>query len=201
MGVGIYKTTLGLNLATDSRWANISELNIEDLLVDHAWCEQKAAMSGMALITQFADREKLLEVIVPIVAEEWSHFRMVLAEMKKRGINMKPKRIDKYVAELNKLERKGDKIDRQLMDKLLINAMIEARSAEKFKLLSEQIKDQELRIFYHELMLSEAGHYRSFINLAKEYMPDNVVDNRWKEMLIDEAIIISKIGVRAGEFH
>ena len=195
------KTTLGLNLPTDPRWVDVAQMNLEEILIDHAWCEQKAAISGMSLIVQFAEREKLLEIITPIVAEEWAHFRMVLAEMKKRGIKMKPKRIDKYVAELNKLERKGDKIERQLMDKLLINALIEARSAEKFKILSNHIPDQELSIFYHDLMISEAGHYRSFIDLAKEYMPSTEVEARWKEMLAAEAIIISNLGVIEGAFH
>jgi tRNA-(ms[2]io[6]A)-hydroxylase len=197
----IDKTTLGLHLPTDPRWIEAATLSIEEILIDHAWCEQKAASTGISLIVQFGEREKLVEVLTPIVAEEWAHFRMVLREMEKRNIKLGHKRVDTYVVELLKLERKGDKIERQLMDKLLLSALIEARSAEKFKILSKNISDESLRDFYHELMVSEAGHYRTFIDLAKEYMPENVVDARWKELLTLEADIIKNIGVRQGQFH
>ncbi|MFL5730445.1 MAG: tRNA-(ms[2]io[6]A)-hydroxylase [Cytophagaceae bacterium] len=188
---------LGLKLPTDPRWVNIAEKNIEDILVDHAYCEQKAASTGISLIIQFPEREKLVETLMPIVAEEWTHFRMVLKELGKRGFKLGPKRIDKYVVELFKLERKGDKIERQLMDKLLISALIEARSCERFKLLSEHIADDELKEFYHELMISEAGHYVTFVELAKEYMPEAEVKARLDEMLEDEAKIISSFDPKA----
>ncbi len=163
---------LGLKLATDPRWVNIAEKNIGEILIDHAYCEQKAATNGISLILRYPENEKLVETVTPIVAEEWGHFRMVLKEMAKRGYKLGPKRADKYVIELFKLERKGGKAERQLMDKLLISALIEARSCERFRLLSENIADLELREFYHELMISEAGHYRIFLDLAKEYMPE-----------------------------
>ncbi|HXA01284.1 MAG TPA: tRNA-(ms[2]io[6]A)-hydroxylase [Cytophagaceae bacterium] len=181
---------LGLKLPTDPRWVNIAEKNIEDILVDHAYCEQKAASTGISLIIQFPEREKLVETIMPIVAEEWTHFRMVLKEMQKRGFKLGRKRIDQYVVALFKLERKGDKIERQLMDKLLISALIEARSCERFKILSENIADEELKLFYHELMISEAAHYVTFVDLAKEYMPEEEVKQRLDEMLHEEALII-----------
>jgi tRNA 2-(methylsulfanyl)-N6-isopentenyladenosine37 hydroxylase len=188
---------LGLKLPTDPRWINIAEKNIEDILVDHAYCEQKAASTGISLIIQFPEREKLVEVVSPIVAEEWAHFRMVLNELHKRGFKLGAKRVDQYVVELFKLERKGDKIERQLMDKLLISALIEARSCERFKILSENILDEGLKVFYHELMISEAGHYKTFVELAKEYMPANEVKERLDEMLAEEAKIIEKVGNRA----
>jgi tRNA-(ms[2]io[6]A)-hydroxylase len=188
---------LGLKLPTDPRWINIAEKNIEDILVDHAYCEQKAASTGISLIIQFPEREKLVEVVSPIVAEEWTHFRMVLNELKKRGFKLGPKRVDQYVVELFKLERKGDKIERQLMDKLLISALIEARSCERFRILSENIMDEGLKEFYHELMVSEAGHYITFVDLAKEYMPANEVKQRLDEMLVEEAKIIEMVGTRA----
>jgi tRNA 2-(methylsulfanyl)-N6-isopentenyladenosine37 hydroxylase len=188
---------LGLKLATDTRWINIAEKNIEDILVDHAYCEQKAASTGISLIIQFPEREKLVEVVTPIVAEEWTHFRMVLSELKKRGFKLGAKRVDQYVVELFKLERKGDKIERQLMDKLLISALIEARSCERFRILSENILDDDLKKFYHELMISEAGHYATFVDLAKEYMPAEEVKQRLDEMLEEEAKIIEMVGNRA----
>jgi tRNA 2-(methylsulfanyl)-N6-isopentenyladenosine37 hydroxylase len=188
---------LGLKLPTDPRWVNIAEKNIEDILVDHAYCEQKAASTGISLIIQFPERERLVETIMPIVAEEWTHFRMVIKELQKRGFKLGKKRIDRYVVELFKLERKGDKIERQLMDKLLISALIEARSCERFKILSENISDPELRLFYHELMISEAAHYVTFVDLAKEYMPEDEVKQRLDEMLIAEAEIIRGLDPRA----
>lgn len=197
----IEKTTLGLNLPTDPRWVDVANMSIEEILIDHAWCEQKAASTGISLIIRFFDYPKLVEVLTVAVAEEWSHFRMVLREMDKRGVKLTPNRIDIYVTELMKLERKGGHINTQLMDKLLINALIEARSAEKFKLLSKYISDESLRGFYHELMVSEAGHYRNFIDLAKEYLPESEVEKRWAEMLTSEAEILHKIGVIEGKFH
>jgi tRNA 2-(methylsulfanyl)-N6-isopentenyladenosine37 hydroxylase len=192
---------LGLKLPTDPRWVNIAQMNIEDILVDHAYCEQKAASTGISLILQFPEREKLVEVVSPIVAEEWGHFRMVIKELKKRGYQLGRKRVDKYVVELQKLERTGDKIERQLMDKLLISAIIEARSCERFRLLSENISDEELKSFYHELMVSEAGHYKTFVELAKEYMPEETVKERLDEMLKAEAEIIKNLEIRGDRMH
>lgn len=192
---------LGLKLATDPRWVNIAEMNIEEILIDHAYCEQKAASTGISLILQFPEKEKLVEVVSPIVAEEWGHFRMVLKEIKTRGYKLGKKRIDQYVVELFKLERKGGPPGRQLMDKLLISALIEARSCERFRLLSENIADVGLRQFYHELMISEAGHYKTFVELAKEYMPSEIVKERLNEMLIAEAEIIGNLAVRGDRVH
>ena len=192
---------LGLKLATDPRWVNIAEKNIEEILIDHAYCEQKAATNGISLIIQYPEKEKLVETVTPIVAEEWGHFRMVLKELSKRGYKLGPKRADKYVIELFKLERKGGKMENQLMDKLLIAALIEARSCERFRLLSENISDLELREFYHELMVSEAGHYRVFVDLAKEYMPEDVVKKRLQEMLEAEAEILKNLDVRGDRIH
>jgi len=197
----IEKTTLGLTLPTDPRWVDIAQMSIEEILIDHAWCEQKAASTGISLIIRFFDYEKLVEILTIAVAEEWSHFRMVLRELEKRNIKLSPNRIDIYVTELMKLERKGGHISTQLMDKLLINALIEARSAEKFKLLSKFISDESLRGFYHELMISEAGHYRNFLDLAKEYSPEKEVEERWEEMLQQEAAILNRVGVIEGKFH
>ena len=192
---------LGLKLPTDPRWVDIAEKSIEDILVDHAYCEQKAASSCISLIVQFAEREKLVEVLTPIVTEEWGHFRMVLSELRKRNYKLGPKRNDEYVVRLSQLERKGGRIDRQLMDKLLINALIEARSCERFRLLSLHINDENLKKFYHELMISEAGHYVTFVDLAKEYMPAQEVQDRLEEMLVAEAEIIQNLELRGDRMH
>ncbi len=192
---------LGLQLPTDPRWVDIAQKNISDILIDHAYCEQKASSSCISLIIQFPEREALVEMLTPVVAEEWGHFRMVLREMKKRGIKLGHKRRDDYVIELLKLERKGGNIETQLMDKLLINAIIEARSCERFRLLSLEIADEDLRGFYHELMISEATHYVNFVKLAKEYSPAEQVDKRLQELLAQEAIILQELDIRKDRMH
>jgi tRNA 2-(methylsulfanyl)-N6-isopentenyladenosine37 hydroxylase len=192
---------LGLKLPTDPRWVNIAEKSIEEILVDHAYCEQKAATSCISFIVKYPDHTKLVETLAPIVTEEWGHFRMVLRELAKRGHELGPNRNDDYVIQLKKNERTGHTRDRQLMDKLLINALIEARSCERFRLLSLHINDDELKAFYHELMISEAGHYVTFVELAKEYMPEDVVEKRLEELLLAEAEIIKNLVWRGDRVH
>jgi tRNA 2-(methylsulfanyl)-N6-isopentenyladenosine37 hydroxylase len=192
---------LNLKLPTDPRWVDAALDNIEQILIDHAYCEQKAASSCISLIIQFPEKEKLVEVLSPVVAEEWEHFERVLAQLKARGFKLGKQRTDEYVVQLVKNERKGGAIERQLMDKLLINALIEARSCERFKLLSKNINDEGLSKFYHELMISEAGHYRNFLDLAKEYMPAEIVDARWKELLEIEAEIMKSLEIRSDRMH
>ena len=195
------KTILKLKLPTDPRWVNIAEKNIEDILVDHAYCEQKAATSGISLIVKYPDKTKLVEEMTALVAEEWSHFERVMEELKKRGFGLGRNRPDEYVVELSRHIRKGDKRERQLMDHLLVNALIEARSCERFKLLWKNIQDEGLQKFYYELMVSEASHFVSFIKLAKEYMPAEVVDARLQELLKIEADIIGNLEHRSDRMH
>ncbi|WP_345890353.1 tRNA-(ms[2]io[6]A)-hydroxylase [Rufibacter aurantiacus] len=195
------KSILKLQLPTDPRWVNIAEMNIQDILVDHAYCEQKAATSGISLIVKYPDKTKLVEEMTALVAEEWSHFERVLEELKKRGFELGRNRPDEYVVQLSKHIRKGDKRERQLMDHLLVNALIEARSCERFKLLWKNLKDEDLQKFYYELMVSEAGHYVSFVKLAKEYMPKEVVDARLQELLQIEADIIANLEHRPDRIH
>lgn len=195
------KFTLGLELPTDPRWINIAEKNIEDILVDHAYCEQKAASSGISLIINYPEKTKLVEMLTPIVAEEWAHFERVLDALRKRGFPLGRKRKDEYVDRLMQVQRKGGSREQQLMEKLLMNALIEARSCERFKLLWKNIGDEELSIFYYELMVSEAGHYKNFLLLAKEYMPEDVVMARWHELLEQEAEIIRTLEVRGDRMH
>ncbi len=189
-------TTLGLQLPTDPRWVEIAEKDIEDILVDHAYCEQKAASSCISLIVQFPEKSKLVNTLTPVVSEEWSHFEMVLEHLKRRKMTLGKARKDEYVVRINQIVRKGGSRDEQLVEKLLLNALIEARSAERFKILSQNIKDQELATFYHELMVSEAGHYRNFLDLAKTYMPEPYVNQRWKQFLEEEAKIMESLEPR-----
>ncbi|WP_259014799.1 tRNA-(ms[2]io[6]A)-hydroxylase [Emticicia fluvialis] len=194
-------TTLGLKLPTDPRWVDIAEMNLADILIDHAFCEQKAASSCISLIVRYPEKEKLVETLTPVVAEEWGHFQRVLKEMRKRGIKLSHKRKDEYVEKLQACITKTSDNGIRLMEQLLICALIEARSAERFKLLSEHIADESLRKFYHELMISEAGHYRNFIELAEEYMPKEQVRERWVRFLEQEAEIMKTLEVRKDRFH
>lgn len=195
------KFVLGLELPTDPRWVNIAEKNIGDILTDHAYCEQKAASSCISLIIQFPDRQELVDMLTPVVAEEWSHFERVLGEMKKRGFTLGYQRKDEYVDQLQKVIRKGGSRDQLLMERLLMNALIEARSCERFRLLSKHIPDKELSKFYYELMVSEAGHYKNFLGLAKFYNAEEMVMQRWREWLEAEAEIMGRLGVRGDRIH
>lgn len=195
------KYVLGLELPTDPRWVNIAEKSIKDILIDHAYCEQKAATSCISLIVNFYDKKDLVEMLTPVVAEEWSHFERVLEQLDKRGFSLDKPRKDEYVLKLSKIEKKGGSRERQLVEKLLINALIEARSCERFRLLWKNIEDEELQKFYYELMVSEAGHYKNFLQLAKSYMPEEYVMSRWKEILKAESIIIENLEVRGDRMH
>lgn len=194
-------TTLGLQLPTDPRWANVAEMNLEDILVDHAYCEQKAATSCISLIVQFPDKDELVELMTPIVAEEWSHFERVIEQLRKRGMQLGKQRKDEYVIKLQAILKKGGSREEQLVEKLLMNALIEARSCERFKTLHENIEDEELSKFYYELMVSEAGHYKNFLQLAKTYLPEENVMNRWREFLQAEAKIIENLELRPDRMH
>lgn len=192
---------LGLKLATDPRWVNIVEKSIEEILVDHAYCEQKAATTCISLIVLYPYKKEVVDALSPIVAEEWGHFRMVLAELDKRGLSLGNARKDDYVSLLTKNQRKGGSKDDQLVEKLLMCAIIEARSCERFRLLSEKLEEEDLRDFYRKLMISEAGHYRLFIDLAKNYWPEDKVKTRFNELIEDEAKILQQIDLRGDRIH
>ena len=194
-------TTLGLELPTDPRWVNIAAMKIGDILIDHAYCEQKAASSCISLIVHYPEKAKLVEVLTPIVSEEWGHFQRVLKELRKRDIPLGRQRKDEYVGHLLKLVRNKGDYEEALLDRLLLCALIEARSCERFKLLSESLEDESLKKFYRELMVSEAGHYRTFIELAEEYIPVEIVRKRWKELLAKEAEIMTALEPRADRMH
>ncbi len=192
---------LGLKLPTDPRWVNLAEKTLEEILTDHAYCEQKAATSCISLIQAYPEKKELVESLAPIVTEEWGHFRLVLAELKKRGLSLGRQRKDDYVNALLKYQRKGGTRDERLLEHLLVCALIEARSCERFRLLSLHISDDDLKHFYHGFMISEAGHYRLFIDLANHYAPADKVKHRWQEYLEHEAEIMQLMQLRGDRMH
>ena len=195
------KNILGLQLPTDPRWVDLAAISLEDILTDHAWCEQKAATSCISLIQRYPDRERLVENLSPIVTEEWGHFRLVLAELQKRNLHLGPQRKDQYVNQLMEFEKKGGSVEQRFLDRMLIMALIEARSCERFKRLSEGLEDPYLRQFYRRFMESEAGHYHLFIELAESYIDKETVRIRWNEWLEYEARLIATLEVRGDRIH
>src|SRR6202012_4308434 len=189
------KTILKLQLPTDPTWVtNVVESNIEEILTDHAFCEQKAASNAITLIVQNPNLSDLVQEMIPLAQEEMEHFKRVHDLILARGYVLGRERKDDYVNELRKFIVVGGGRTEQLVDRLLFSAMIEARSCERFKVLSENINDEELSAFYHELMISEATHYAMFIRLAKKYAGGIDIDKRWKQYLEHEAIVIQNYG-------
>lgn len=195
------KNILGLQLPTDPRWVDLAHISLEEILTDHAYCEQKAATSCISLIQRYPEKEKLVSELAPIVTEEWGHFRLVLAELKKRNLKLGRQRKDEYVNKLITFQKKGGSYDDNLLDKLLIFALIEARSCERFKRLSEGLKDEYLSNFYRRFMESEAGHYTLFIELAETYMDKDKVRERWAQWLEFEAGVMQELEVRGDRVH
>ena len=185
---------LHLKLETDPRWATIVASNIEEILTDHAWCEQKAATNAITIITLNPEYPELVTDLLALAKEELEHFEMVHNIIKKRGYTLGRERKDSYVNELYKFMNKGGSRLQSMVDRLLFSAMIEARSCERFKLLSKQINDEELSKFYYDLMVSEAGHYTTFITFARNYGKDIDVDIRWKELVEFEGNLIKSYG-------
>lgn len=195
------KNILGLQLPTDPRWVDLAALSLEEILTDHAYCEQKAATTCISLIQRYSDKEKLVRELAPIVTEEWGHFRLVLQELQKRGLHLGRQRRDEYVNQLLAFQKKGGHAEDRMLDQLLTMAMIEARSCERFKRLSEGLEDEYLRRFYRRFMESEAGHYTLFIELAAHYVDAEKVRLRWSEWLAEEARIMQTLEIRGDRIH
>ncbi|HVM90209.1 MAG TPA: tRNA-(ms[2]io[6]A)-hydroxylase [Puia sp.] len=195
------KNILGLHLPTDPRWVDLASISLEDILTDHAYCEQKAAASCISLIQRYPSKEKLVNELSPIVTEEWGHFRLVLAELQKRNLKLGRQRKDEYVNKLLTFQKKGGNEEDRLLDQLLTMALIEARSCERFKRLSDGLNDEYLQNFYRRFMESEAGHYHLFIELSENYIDKQKVKKRWKEWLEYEAHIIKNLEVRGDRMH
>src|SRR5680860_1467039 len=187
---------LGLKLPTDPRWVNIAEKNIDEILIDHAHCELKAASTANSLIMSFPEYSDLVTEMVALVKEEMSHFKMVHDRLLNRDIKLGPDRKDVYVNNLLKFFPKGGSRTTQLVHRLLYAALIEARSCERFRLLSEELKDKELTEFYHKLMVSEAGHYSMFLKFARQYGDRQEVDKKWEELLEYEASIMRNLSTK-----
>ena len=195
------KNILGLQLPTDPRWADLANISLEEILTDHAYCEQKAATSCISLIQRYSEKEKLVTELAPIVTEEWGHFRLVLAELKKRNLKLGKQRKDEYVNKLMVFQKKDGSDEERFLDKLLIFALIEARSCERFKRLSEGLKDNYLSNFYRRFMESEAGHYVLFIELAENYIEKDKVRQRWQQWLTYESEVMKNLEVRGDRVH
>ncbi len=187
---------LGLKLPTDPRWVNIVEKNIDEILTDHAYCEQKAAATAISLIVGFPEYTDLVQEMVALTREEMGHFKMVHDRIIARGQVLGRDRKDEYVLALLKFFPKGGSRTTQLVHRLLYAALIEARSCERFRLLSEQLKDKELAEFYHKLMVSEAGHYTMFLKFARQYGEREEVDQKWQDLLTYEAELMNNLGTK-----
>lgn len=185
---------LGLKLPTDPRWVNIVEKNIEDILTDHAYCEQKAASTAISLIVSFPEYTELVQEMIALVKEEISHFKMVHDKILDNGWTLGRDRKDDYVIKLVTFFPKGGSRTTQLVHRLLYAALIEARSCERFRLLSEELEDKELAEFYRKLMVSEANHYSMFLGFARQYGDRKEVDKKWQDLLNFEAEIMKDLG-------
>ena len=195
------KNILGLQLPTDPRWVNLAEIQLDEILTDHAYCEQKAATTCITLITKNSEKELLVHELSPIVTEEWGHFRMVLAELNKRNLKLGRQRKDVYVNKLLQFQKKDGSPSDRFLDQMLIMALIEARSCERFKRLSEGLEDEYMRNFYRKFMESEAGHYTLFITLAEHYLDKKIVRKRWTEWLTYEKELMNSEEVRGDRIH
>lgn len=195
------RNILGLQLPTDPRWVDLAAISMDAILTDHAWCEQKAASTCISLIQRYPRKAKLVEDLAPIVTEEWGHFRLVLQEIKKRKLVLGNQRRDLYVQRLLEFQQKGGAEEGRLLDQLLMMALIEARSCERFKRLSEGLDDAYLRQFYRRFMESEAGHYVLFIELAEFYIDREKVRSRWAEWLQYEAGVMASQELRGDSIH
>jgi len=184
---------LGLKLPTDPRWVNIVEKNIDEILTDHAYCEQKAASTAISLIVSFPEYTDLIEEMIALSREEMGHFKMVHDRIIARGQKLGRDRKDEYVLQLVKFFPKGGSRTTQLVHRLLYAALIEARSCERFRLLSEELEDKELADFYHKLMVSEASHYTMFLKFARQYGERHEVDKKWQNLLAYEAEIMKNL--------
>ncbi len=192
---------LGLKLPTDPRWANLAEKSLEEILTDHAYCEQKATTTCISLIQSYPERERLVKELSPVVTEEWGHFRLVIQELEKRGLKLGKQRRDEYVNELLTFMKQTETKNERLMERLLVSALIEARSCERFRVLSINIEDDELKEFYHKFMVAEAAHYRMFLDLAEEYYDKEKVRTRWEEYLEFEKGLMERLDVRGDRVH
>ena len=192
---------LGLQLPTDPRWVDLVSMDLGEVLTDHAYCEQKAALSCISIVQAYPDKHDVVREVAPVVTEEWGHFRVVLAELDRRGLPLGRQRKDEYVNGLRGFARGGGSREDRLVERLLTMALIEARSCERFRLLSLELAEPALREFYHKFMVSEAGHYKMFLGLAKRHGDPAAVDARWREYLDFERDLLAGLDLRGDRIH
>ena len=185
---------LGLKLPTDPRWVNIAEKNIEEILIDHAFCEQKAASTAISLIVTYPEYSDLVTAMTALAKEEMSHFQLVHQKLLERGLTLGRERKDQYVHDIIDFFPKNKHREARLIQRLLTAALIEARSCERFRVLSENLEDKELAKFYRDLMVSEANHYTMFLAFARKYGNRDEVDKKWQDLLAHEATIMKNLG-------
>ncbi len=188
---------LGLKMATDPRWVNIVSKNLDEILIDHAFCEQKAASNAISIIVQYPQYPDLVQAMTAICQEEMQHFSLVHQKILDRGFKLGFERKDPYVNDLSVFLRQSKTNSSKkglFVNQMLLAAIIEARSCERFKILSEELEDAGLRNFYKGLMESEARHYTTFLNFARKYGEGINVDEHWNAFLEFEASLMEKYG-------
>jgi tRNA-(ms[2]io[6]A)-hydroxylase len=188
---------LGLKMATDPRWVNVVTKNLQEILTDHAFCEQKAASNAISVIVQYPMYPDLVKAMTEICQEEMTHFHMVHELILAKGLTLGFERKDPYVNDLSEYLRRNktnSSPQGQFVNKMLFAAMVEARSCERFKILSEELPEEDLRLFYRTLMESEARHYTTFLGFARKYGKGVDVDQCWNDFLEFEAELMEKYG-------
>ena len=188
---------LGLQFETSTSWAEIAEDNLEQILTDHAFAEQKASANAISIIINYSEETDLVKDMSDIAIEELEHFRMVHQLMIQRGFVLGREQHNDYAKSLQKFFPKTKDRQTALINRLLVAALIEARSCERFKVFSENMQDEELSKFYKDLMVSEANHYTLFLGYARKYMDRKTVDEKWKNLLAFEAEMMKSRGTKA----
>ncbi|MEN8777473.1 MAG: tRNA-(ms[2]io[6]A)-hydroxylase [Polaribacter sp.] len=185
---------LGLQFETETSWAEIAKVNLQQILTDHAFLEQKAASNAVSIIINYSEETELVKEMSSIAIEEMQHFKMVHLLMVKRGMVLGREQKNDYAVRLQKFFPKTKNRTDALVQRLLVAALIEARSCERFKVFSENMEDEELKKFYKNLMISEANHYTTFLKFARDYQDREIVDKKWEALLAFEAEMMKERG-------
>jgi len=181
---------LHLKAPTDASWFAQVDAHLDEVLIDHAHCEKKAASTALNLIFYYVEDRELCQEMMRIVNEELEHFHLVLDLLEKRGIRFRRLKPSQYGNKLHALIRKQE--PERAVDRLLVAGLIEARSCERFQALAAHVDDLELAEFYQSLFESEARHHTTYTRLAKHFAPEEVVNRRLEELYEAEATIMAK---------
>jgi len=188
---------LGLQFETGTTWAEIAKDDLQQILTDHAFLEQKAASNAVSIIINYSEETELVKEMSNIAIEEMQHFKMVHLLMVKRGMVLGREQKNDYAIRLQKFFNKTKDRTDALIQRLLVAALIEARSCERFKVFSENMEDEELSKFYNNLMISEANHYTTFLKFARKYQDREIVDKKWNALVAFEAEMMKERGKTA----